>query len=102
MDSQNLDLREGKGFCTMPIKVIPRSSQNKVVGVENGVLKIKLTAPPIEGAANEAVIDFLAKWLGKPKSSIEIVKGEQSRNKLVRLRGIKEMEFLEAIEKLKN
>jgi len=98
----NLDLREGRGFCTLAIKVIPRSSQNKVVGVENGVLKLKLIAMPIEGAANEAVIDFLSKWLRKPKSSIELIKGEQSRHKLVRFTGLKAVEIFEALQKLKN
>ena len=102
MESKKLDLREGHGFCTLPIKVIPRSSQNKVMGVKNGILKLKLTAPPIEGAANEAVINFLAEWFGRPKSSIELMKGEQSRNKLVRLIEIKAVAVLAAIEKINN
>jgi uncharacterized protein (TIGR00251 family) len=100
--NNQLDLREGHGFCTLAIKVIPRSSQNKVMGVENGALKLKLTAVPIEGAANEAVIDFLSKWLHKPKSSIELMKGQQSRHKLVRFTGLKAAEILEALQKLKN
>jgi uncharacterized protein (TIGR00251 family) len=96
-----LDLREGHGFCTLTIKMIPRSSQNKVIGVENGALKLKLTAAPIEGEANKAVIDFLSKWLRKPKSFIELMKGQQSRHKLVRFTGLKAAEILEALQKLK-
>ncbi|HTA77547.1 MAG TPA: DUF167 domain-containing protein [bacterium] len=100
MEAPKLDLREGQGFCTLPIKVIPRSSQNKVMGVENGSLKLKLTAPPVEGAANDAVVDLLSKWLGKPKNTVELVKGQQSRNKLVKLTGIRAADVLKAIEKL--
>jgi len=97
---ESLDLREHQGFCTLAIKVIPRSSQNKVMGVENGALKLKLSAPPVEGAANEAVVDFFSKWLGRPKNSIELMKGQQSRNKLVRMTGVKTAEVLEALKKL--
>ena len=97
---ESLNLRESQGFCTLAMKVIPRSSQNKIMGVENGVLKLKLSAPPVEGAANEAVVDFLSKWLGKPKSAIELMKGQQSRNKLVRITGVKAVEILDALKKL--
>lgn len=100
-ENRQLDLREGQGFCTLAIKVIPRSSQNKVIGVENGALKLKLTAAPIEGAANEAVIDFFSKGLRIPKSSVELMKGQQSRHKLVRFTGLKAVEILEALRKLK-
>jgi uncharacterized protein YggU (UPF0235/DUF167 family) len=71
------------------------------MGVENGALKLKLTAAPIEGAANEAGIDFLLKWLRTPKSSIELMKGQQSRHKLVRFTGLKAVKILEALRKLK-
>ncbi len=100
MELSKLDLREGRGFCTLPIKVIPRSSQNKVIGVENGLLKLKLTAPPVEGAANDGVVNLLSNWLGKPKNTVELVKGQQSRNKLVKLTGIRAEDVLKAIEKL--
>jgi uncharacterized protein (TIGR00251 family) len=98
---ERLDLKDGQGFCTLAVKVIPRSAKNLIMGVENGALKLKLTAPPVDGAANEAVINFLSKWLGKPRNCIELMKGQQSRNKLVRLAGVKTSDVLEAIGKLK-
>jgi uncharacterized protein len=61
---------------------------NKVVGVHNGALKVALTAPPVEGAANKALLEFLAKLLGAPKSSVVLISGEGSRNKIVRVEGI--------------
>ena len=69
------------------IKVLPRSSKNQIVGRENGLYKVKLTAPPVEGKANRALIDFITKSLGLPKGSIEIVSGKRSRMKSLRISG---------------
>ena len=70
------------------IYVAPRSSSNRIVGLYNGELKIALTAPPVEGAANKALVEFLAKGLAVPKGSVALVSGESSRHKVVRLSGI--------------
>jgi hypothetical protein len=70
------------------IYVVPRSSYNKVVGLYNGELKIALTAPPVEGAANRELVEFLAKGLAVPKGSVALVSGESSRHKVVRVSGI--------------
>ncbi len=70
------------------IKVIPRSSQNKVVGeMVDGTLKIKLTAAPVDGEANKKLIELLAGHFGVPKSKIKIVKGMTSRNKIIEIGG---------------
>ncbi|HEX8598747.1 MAG TPA: DUF167 domain-containing protein [Chloroflexia bacterium] len=68
--------------------VSPRSSTNKVMGEHNGAIKIALTAPPVEGAANKALVEFLAKLLGVPRSSVSLVSGETSRQKMVRALGV--------------
>ncbi|HSO18600.1 MAG TPA: DUF167 domain-containing protein [Desulfosarcina sp.] len=68
------------------VRVQPKSAQNTVAGVHDGALKIKLNAPPVEGRANKALVQFLAKWLRRPKSSIEIVSGQTSRNKRLLVR----------------
>ena len=65
------------------ILVQPRSSRNEIVGRHGDTLKIKLTAPPVQGAANNLCIKFLAKCIGVPKSSVEIVSGHTGRNKRV-------------------
>jgi uncharacterized protein (TIGR00251 family) len=73
---------------TFAVRVAPRSSHNQIVGVEGRALKIKLTAPPVEGAANTALIEFVAEWLGVRRSVVSIVSGDKTRNKLVQVRGI--------------
>ncbi len=67
------------------IRVQPRSSKNMLVGLHDDALKVKLTAPPVNNAANRMSIKFLAKVIGVPKSSLEIVAGHTSRNKQVLL-----------------
>ncbi|MBW1702188.1 MAG: YggU family protein [Deltaproteobacteria bacterium] len=72
---------------TIRVKVLPRSSRNQIVGQENGLFKVKLTAPPVEGKANKALSDILTKKLGLPKGSVEIISGKRSRLKSVRIHG---------------
>ena len=67
------------------VLVQPRSSQNIIVGLQDDALKVKLTAPPVNNAANRMMIQFLAKALSVPKSSLEIVSGHNSRKKQVLL-----------------
>lgn len=71
------------------VYVAPRSSSNKVLGLYDGMLKIALTAPPVEGAANKALVEFVAKLLGVSKSSVALVTGETSRKKTLRVEGVK-------------
>jgi uncharacterized protein (TIGR00251 family) len=68
------------------VRVQPKSAQNAIVGEHDGALKIKLNAPPVEGKANKALVQFLAKWLRCPKSSLEIVSGQTSRSKRLLVR----------------
>ena len=75
------------GDSVIRIKVLPRSSRNQIVGIEAGVLKIKLTAPPVEGKANKALVQFLAKIMGVPKKDIEIISGQRSTDKTIRVPG---------------
>lgn len=70
------------------VLVAPRSSSNKVLGLHDGMVKIALTAPPVEGAANKALVAFLAKVLDVSKSSVMIVAGETSRKKTLSVEGI--------------
>jgi uncharacterized protein (TIGR00251 family) len=74
--------------ATFEVRVAPRASRNRIIGVQEGALKVALTAPPVDGAANEALRKLLAKALGVPKSAIEIVRGERGRTKLLRVRGV--------------
>ncbi len=65
------------------IRLIPRASTNKIVGVLDDAIKIRLQAPPIEGKANKALIKFLSKQLKLPASHITIISGETNRNKRI-------------------
>jgi uncharacterized protein (TIGR00251 family) len=70
------------------VKVIPRSSKNQIIKRAGDVVTVKLAAPPVEGAANKALITLLAEKLGLPKGNIDIVSGKGSRLKLLRIRGL--------------
>ncbi|MBI3810482.1 MAG: DUF167 domain-containing protein [Nitrospirae bacterium] len=74
--------------ATLSVRVQPRASRNEVAGLVGETLKIRLTAPPVEGAANDACLDFLAKLLDLPPSRLAIIQGERSRNKVVRITGL--------------
>jgi hypothetical protein len=77
-----------KDGIIIEVKVGPRSSKNEIVGAEGQVVKIKLTAPPVDGAANMMLIEMLAKKFKIKKSDVEIIKGESSRHKLIKLKGV--------------
>ena len=72
----------------------PRSSNNKIIGLHDKFLKIQLTSPPVDGAANKMCIKFLAKILSVSQSQITIVSGLQGRKKVIRVKGIDSSEFV--------
>jgi uncharacterized protein (TIGR00251 family) len=79
--------RDAPAGITLTVRIQPRASKNEVVRQENGSLKIRLTAPPVDGAANEALVKFLADRFSVAKSQVEIVSGHTSRDKIVRVSG---------------
>ncbi len=79
---------ESSEGITLAVKVVPRAKRDEIVGVEGDALKVRLTAPPVEGKANEALVKFLAKKLDVRRGDIEILHGETGRHKLVRVRGL--------------
>lgn len=78
-----------ESVITLKIKVEPRSSRSGVVGPYGDALKVKLTSAPVEGKANKELIEVLAREFGIPKRDIEIISGQSSKNKTVRLTGMK-------------
>jgi uncharacterized protein (TIGR00251 family) len=78
--------KEDAHGITFKVFIQPRSSKNTIVGLHGDAVKIKLTAPPVDNAANKMCIQYLARRLKVPKSSIEVVSGHSSRTKLLRLR----------------
>jgi hypothetical protein len=84
----NIPYKKTKDGILLKIKVEPRSSMAGIQGVSGNTLKVKLTSAPVDGAANRQLIEILAKKTGVRKSSIEIVRGDTSKNKVVLIRGI--------------
>lgn len=83
-----LDLRDADGGITLRVRVQPRSSRDALGGEREGALVVRLTAPPVEGAANEALARFLGKTLGVAPSAVRVVAGASSRNKVVSVSGL--------------
>jgi uncharacterized protein (TIGR00251 family) len=73
---------------TFAVKVHPRAKKNAITGEVGDALKVALTAPPVDGKANEACIEFFAKLLNVPRSSVTIASGQSSRNKVIRVAGL--------------
>lgn len=74
----------------MTVHVQPRASRSEVVGTHGSALKVRIQAPPVEGAANDAVIELLAERLGVPRRAVRIVAGSSSRGKTVEIDGTTE------------
>lgn len=77
-----------KGGVRLHLFIQPKSSKNEVVGPHNDELKIKITAPPIDGRANEGLIEFLSDYFDIPKRDIVLVRGDTGRHKTVDLLGV--------------
>ncbi len=81
---RNFHLHDGKLGAAMAVRITPRMAKNEISEIlDDGTVKIRLTAPPVDGKANQALIEFLAKTLNVPPSSIEIIAGQTSRDKLI-------------------
>jgi hypothetical protein len=74
--------------ATLAVKARPGAKKNAVLGEENGMVRISVTAPPEDGRANEALIELLRDWLGVKRSQIELLKGQTSREKAFLIRGM--------------
>ncbi|MBI5748876.1 MAG: YggU family protein [Nitrospinae bacterium] len=83
-----LKIREVENYVTFSVRVQPRSSRNEICGIYGDAIKIKLTSPPVEGEANEGLIKFLAGILKISKGQIEIISGQKSKNKLIKIIGV--------------
>ena len=83
-------------MTTIAFQVQPRAKRTEVVGWHDDAIKIRLRAPPVDGAANDELVRFLAKQTGVPRSAIAIVSGRTSRKKRILLEGVTESEVLRA------
>ena len=81
-------LHPGEGGVLVDLMVQPRASRNEIVGLQGEALKVRLTSPPVEGAANKLCGEFFAKLLGVAKGEVTLVSGERSRHKRLLIRGV--------------
>jgi uncharacterized protein (TIGR00251 family) len=83
-----IPVKDAGSGARFAVKVHPRTKQNAITGETGDALKVALTAPPVDGKANQACIEFFAKLLKVPRSSVSIASGESSRNKVIEIAGI--------------
>ena len=84
MSPREYNLHNGKKGAALAVRITPRASRNEIAEIlHDGTIRIRLTAPPVEGKANQELAKFLSKILGVPKSNIDIVAGRSGRDKLV-------------------
>lgn len=93
-----LDIREADGGVTLRVRVQPRASREGVAGERSGALLVRLTAPPVGGEANAALVRFLGRLLGRPASAFRLVRGATSREKVLQLSGLTAAAVRERLE----
>lgn len=79
--------------CLLPVRARPGAKKARVVGEQAGALKVAVTAPPVDGRANDALVEFLRDKLALKRSQIDLVRGQTSRDKLFLVRGVKTQEL---------
>lgn len=82
-----IDFTENDDSITFTVRVIPRASKSEVVGEFDGSLKVKIAAPPVDGAANEEVVKMIARAFGRTRAEVEILSGRTSKTKRLRVSG---------------
>lgn len=83
-----IDYFEQDGKLTLRVQVVPRASRSEVVGEHAGALRVRLAAPPVDGAANQELVRLISLTLKVPRSAIEIISGHSSKRKQIRLSGV--------------
>jgi uncharacterized protein (TIGR00251 family) len=89
-----LDVQEREGAVTFSMRVQPRASKDEIAGEMEGALKVRLRAPAVEDRANEALVEFLAQLLKRPRSAVRILSGERSRTKRIEIHGVTRQQIL--------
>jgi len=89
-----MEIQERDGNVSFAVRVAPRASRNAIEGEHGGALKVRLTAPPVDDRANEALRELLAEALNVPVSAVKIVSGAKSRMKRVAIAGVKQRQVI--------
>lgn len=91
-----LDYSEKNGSLIFRVRVVPRASRSEIVGEHDGAMRVRIAAPPVEGAANEELVRLLASTFGASRRDIEITAGQSSKLKTVRVAGLQAATLLNA------
>lgn len=95
--SGEFELVEREGWTTFSIRVVPRATRTSIVGLHDGALKMRLAAPPVDGAANAELIRALAKALGVAQNEVVILRGHTARLKVVRVPGCRTQKLTQLV-----
>ena len=94
-----IDYLEKDGSISFKVQVVPRASRSEIVGEHNGALRVRVAAPPVDGAANEELIHTLARALRVKRGAIEVVAGRTSKTKQVRVTGASQRDLEELLSR---
>lgn len=92
-----VEVRETHGSVTLRLRVQPRAPRTEIIGEHAGAIKLRVAAPPVDGKANEECRRFLAKLFEVSATSVEIISGDSSRDKVIRIRSISARRVLDAL-----
>jgi uncharacterized protein (TIGR00251 family) len=92
-----LETQERDGAVSFSARVQPRASRDEIAGELGGALKVRLCAPAVENRGNEALVEFLAQLLKRPKSAVRILSGERSRTKRIEITGVTRQQILDLL-----
>ncbi len=98
MNSAELQVRKTPMGLEIRLHVQPRAKRSEISGIHGGALKVKVTAPPVDDAANRAILEFFSSLLGISKSCLQITSGLKSRDKILQISGLTLQSFLEQID----
>jgi len=92
-----LETQERNGAVIFSVRVQPRASKDEIAGEMGGALKVRLRAPAVENRANEALVEFLAQLLKRPRSAVRLLSGERSRTKRIEVSGVARQQVLDLL-----
>ena len=92
-----IEIVEKPGSIEFAVRVVPRASRTEVVGEMDGAVKVRVSSPPVDGAANAEIVKLFAKLLGVSRSAVEIVSGQTSKTKRIRINGVEAPQFQGAV-----
>jgi uncharacterized protein len=92
--TSHVDLRSTDDGVLLPVRVVPRASRTEIDGLHNGAIRVRLKAPPVEGAANRELCGYIAKCVGVSRGNVEIASGHRGRTKTLLIRGLSAQQVL--------